>query len=167
MYRANPPGGPHGVGHLYGAMSDLRIALELQPSQADRDAIVAGLRAHNRRNAPAPDWKPLALFLRDEHGQLHGGLLGETGWGWLHVYFLWVAEPVQRRGFGRGLLRRSEEEARMRGCQGIHLDTHDFQAPAFYQALGYEIFGTLDGYPAGFQRYFLRKALGPGSEVTL
>ena len=147
-------------------MPSLRITLEPDPSRADRDAIVAGLRAHNRRNAPAPDWEPLALFLRDEHGLLHGGLLGETGWGWLHVYFLWVSEPMQRRGFGRELLRRAEEEARLRGCRGIHLDTHDFQAPAFYLALGYEVFGTLDGYPAGFQRYFLRKTIGASPEVA-
>lgn len=140
-------------------MSNLRISLENESSQVDRDAIVAGLRAHNRRNAPAPDWRPLSLFLRDERGQLHGGLLGETGWGWLHVYFLWVAEPVQRRGHGRDLLRRAEEEARRRGCRGVHLDTHDFHAPTFYHALGYEVFGTLDGYPSGYQRYFLRKSL--------
>jgi ribosomal protein S18 acetylase RimI-like enzyme len=141
-------------------MSDLSIVLETAPAQADRDAIVAGLRAHNRRGAPPPDWIPLTLFLRDDRGRLHGGLIGESGWGWLHVYFLWVAESVQRQGHGRALLVRAEAEARARGCRGIHLDTHDFQAPAFYEALGYVVFGVLEDYPKGHRRYFLRKDLG-------
>jgi ribosomal protein S18 acetylase RimI-like enzyme len=146
-------------------MPALNITLETDPAAADRDAIVAGLRAYNRRNAPAPEWKPLTLFLRDDRNQLYGGLIGETGWGWLHVYFLWVAEPVRRHGHGRRLLERAELEARARGCRGIHLDTHDFQAPGFYQAQGYEIFGVLDSYPEGFQRYFLRKTLAPPGEA--
>lgn len=140
-------------------MPGLTITLETTPAKADRDAIVAGLRAHNRRNAPAPDWTPLTLLLRDAGGVLRGGLIGESGWRWLHVYFLWVSDPVQRQGYGRALLERAESEARARDCLGIHLDTHDFQAPAFYEALGYRAFGVLENYPPGYQRYFLRKDL--------
>lgn len=147
-------------------MPGLTITLETAPAQADRDAIVAGLRAYNRRNAPAPDWTPLTLLLRDTGGDLCGGLIGESGWRWLHVYFLWVSDAVQRQGYGRALLKRAESEARARGCQGIHLDTHDFQAPAFYEALGYRVFGVLEDYPPGYRRYFLRKDLdvGPASK---
>jgi O-acetyl-ADP-ribose deacetylase (regulator of RNase III)/ribosomal protein S18 acetylase RimI-like enzyme len=146
---------------------DLRITLETAPTQADRDAIVAGLRAHNRRNAPAPGWEPLTLFLRDTGGNLCGGLIAESGWRWLHVYFLWVSEESRRHGYGRALLERAEAEARLRGCLGIHLDTHDFQAPEFYETLGYEVFGMLEDYPPGHRRYFLRKDLAGGKPVRI
>lgn len=143
-------------------MSSLTINLETTPAQADRDAIVAGLRSFNRRHAPAPDWRPLTLFLRDAGGDLRGGLIAESGWKWLHVYFLWVSEGARGQGYGRALLERAEAEARARGCLGVHLDTHDFQAPEFYEAMGYEVFGVLEDYPPGHHRYFLHKQLGTG-----
>lgn len=34
-----------------------------------------------------------------------------------------------------------------------------FQAPDFYQKLGYRIFGQLDGVPAEHTRYYLTKKL--------
>ena len=46
------------------------------------------------------------------------------------------------------------------GCGNVHLDTFSFQAgPDFYRRFGYEVFGVLDGYPAGHAHYFLRKRL--------
>jgi O-acetyl-ADP-ribose deacetylase (regulator of RNase III)/GNAT superfamily N-acetyltransferase len=151
---------------IHRTVPSLAITLETAPAQADRDAIVAGLRAHNRRNAPAPDWQPLTLFLRDADGRLRGGLIAESGWRWLHVYFIWVSEEARHLGYGRALLERAEAEARARDCLGVHLDTHDFQAPEFYETLGYKVFGMLEDYPPGHRRYFLRKDLR-GNEVRL
>ena len=34
-----------------------------------------------------------------------------------------------------------------------------FRRAAFYERLGYTVFGTLDGEPPAFPRYFLKKAL--------
>jgi len=40
------------------------------------------------------------------------------------------------------------------------LDTYDFQALAFYQKNGYEVFGILENCPApGHIRYSLKKSL--------
>jgi ribosomal protein S18 acetylase RimI-like enzyme len=125
---------------------------------------LAGLRAHNRQHAVAPAWTPLNLLLRDASGKVCGGVLGESGWDWLHIHILWVAEAERCQGYGRALLARAEAEARERGCRGVHLDTHEFQAPAFYQRHGYEVFGVLDDYPVGARRYFLTKTLR-GSET--
>jgi ribosomal protein S18 acetylase RimI-like enzyme len=140
-------------------MNDLTIQLEPDAVPADHEAVLAGLRAHNRRHAPDPGWLPLAILLRDTTGVIRGGLLGETGWEWLHIEFLWVDDALQRRGFGRAMLAQAEAEAVRRGCRGVYLDTHDFQAPAFYLEHGYEVFGVLDDYPRGFRRHFLRKSL--------
>jgi hypothetical protein len=51
----------------------------------------------------------------------------------------------------------AEDEARALGCVGVWLDTFSFQARGFYERHGYEVFGTLDEFPAPHQRFFLRK----------
>ncbi|MDP3936617.1 MAG: hypothetical protein Q8R92_00595 [Deltaproteobacteria bacterium] len=50
----------------------------------------------------------------------------------------------------------------MRRCAHAHLDTFSYQARPFYERHGYTLFATLDDYPPGHKRYFLRKALGSG-----
>jgi hypothetical protein len=53
-----------------------------------------------------------------------------------------------------------EAEAIRRGCHGAFLDTFSYQARPFYEKLGYEVFGTLEDYPPGHQRFYMRKRLG-------
>jgi len=47
-----------------------------------------------------------------------------------------------------------------RGCHQMHLDTHGYQAPAFYRRLGYEAIGELPSWPRDKDaRIFFRKRL--------
>ena len=46
-----------------------------------------------------------------------------------------------------------------RGCTGATLTTFEHQARPFYEKLGYVLFGTLEGYPAGTRQYHLSKRL--------
>ena len=68
-------------------------------------------------------------------------------------------EDLRGKGFGKELLSQAEEEARQRGAMHAYLDTFSFQAPGFYQKQGYEVFGQLDDFPTGHQRYFCKKKL--------
>jgi hypothetical protein len=58
-------------------------------------------------------------------------------------------------------------EAIRRGCRGAYLDTFSYQARPFYEKLGYAVFGTLDDYPPGHQRFFMRKRLGEHTASNL
>ena len=126
-------------------------------SAEDRDVVLKGLRAFNvAQIGPANDL-PLELVVRDASGAVMAGLLGTTKWGWLYVDKLWVSEGERGRGLGSRLLARAEEIARERGCVGTHLTTFEHQARPFYEQRGYELFGTLDGYPAATRQYYLCK----------
>ena len=46
-----------------------------------------------------------------------------------------------------------------RGCVGARLDTFEFQAPGFYEKLGYTRFGRIDDHPRGYSRFFMQKRL--------
>jgi hypothetical protein len=45
------------------------------------------------------------------------------------------------------------------GAVRSYLDAMSVQAPDFYGACGYEVFGAIDGYPGGVTRHWLTKAL--------
>jgi GNAT superfamily N-acetyltransferase len=88
--------------------------------------------------------------------QLNGGLLGATGWDWLHIDVLFVAPEQRNRGLGRTLVNAALQAAKRRGCLGAYLDTFDFQAKDFYRKLGFEVFAELADFPRGHTRYWMR-----------
>ena len=65
------------------------------------------------------------------------------------------------RGAGNGtrLLQAAEAYAVERGCFAATLETHSFQARPFYEKYGYQVFATLDDWPPGHAKYFMRKQL--------
>jgi GNAT superfamily N-acetyltransferase len=117
------------------------------------------LTAHALPYTQGPGFQPLAVFLRDESGTLVGGVWGQVNWNWVHIGLVWVAETLRGTGYGRQLIAAMEHAAKERGCTAAHLDTFSFQARPFYESLGYEVFGTLDDYPQGHQRFFMKKTL--------
>jgi ribosomal protein S18 acetylase RimI-like enzyme len=76
------------------------------------------------------------------------------------VAHLWVAEAERGRGLGRALLQAAEAEAARRGCEQILVSTHSFQAPAFYERLGYQRQAMVPGQPKGHANIVYLKRLG-------
>ncbi len=136
------------------------LTIELNPaSEVVERAIVHGLRFYNERVVGPPNPKPFAIFVRNEHGEAIGGLDGQLRWGWLYVNLLWLPEERRGRGLGARLMVAAESWAVEQGCTGSYLETFAFQALPFYERLGYQIYGTLEGFPAGSRRYSLCKVL--------
>ncbi|MEP7380390.1 MAG: GNAT family N-acetyltransferase [Gemmatimonadota bacterium] len=131
------------------------------PDGSRRAEVLTNLRGFNRRHAPDPMWEPLTIIADLPDGSLAGGLVGEFGWGWLHVDLLWVADAGRGRGLGSALLRAAEVQARGRDCVGIYLDSFDFQAPGFYLKQGFSVFGVLEDFPPGSRQTFLSKRFVP------
>ena len=135
------------------------LIIEEHPNPRDLDFVSDQLDAFNLAITGIDDWHALAIFVRDDDGQIAAGLTGGTWAGYLEVRYLWVREDRRGQGLGRRLLLAAEQEARARGCTQVLLDTHDFQAPEFYQKLGYSVFGIFEGIGGRYNRYYLRKQL--------
>jgi GNAT superfamily N-acetyltransferase len=106
--------------------------------------------------------RSVRVFIRNRQGTVVGGIVADLFGGWAYVSLLWIDEPLRNRGLGTRLVTMLEQEALRLGCTHAHLDTYSFEARPFYEKLGYELFATLDDYPAGHCKYFLRKTLGQG-----
>jgi GNAT superfamily N-acetyltransferase len=138
-----------------------KITLTDAPTPEMRKSIMDGLLEFNcnRTGDPEPP-RPLVLALSEPPaGEVVGGLWGSTWFSYLRVDLLFVPETMRSLGVGRKLMIEAEAEAIRRGCRAAALDTFSFQAPGFYEKLGYRVFGTLDDYPCGQRRFYLTKQL--------
>ena len=129
------------------------------PTEKECAYVRASLTAFNDTEVGGDNHTPLNLVERDENGNVIAGLLGGTYWGWMYVDILWVDERYRRQGIGTRLIKTAEEEALRRGCHHVHLDTMSWQAPLFYQKLGYTVIGILPDIPQGNQKVLLMKEL--------
>jgi ribosomal protein S18 acetylase RimI-like enzyme len=137
----------------------VRIDKETKPLEDTLAAVRAGMRRYTESQVPWDEYTDLALVARDDDGTVIAAALGETGRGWLHVSVVWVDERARRQQLGTKLVNAMEAEAMRRGCRAAYLDTFSYQARPFYEKLGYEVFGTLEDYPIGHQRFYMRKRL--------
>jgi GNAT superfamily N-acetyltransferase len=135
------------------------LIIEEHPDSRDLDFLEDQINAFNIAVTGIVDWYPLAIFVRDQAGQIVAGINGGMWGGYLEIKTLWVREELRGQGLGRRLLLAAEQAARARGCNQVLLDTHDFQAPEFYKKLGYTVFGVFEGIGGRYNRYYLSKKL--------
>jgi GNAT superfamily N-acetyltransferase len=135
------------------------LRVDDHPERRDVGHLREQLDTFNVAATGVEDGRELAIFLRDDRGQIMAGLYGHTWGRCLDIRALWVRADSRGRGYGRALIVAAESEARARGCRLATLETHSFQAPDFYRKLGWEVFGVLDDYPAGHRKYYLKKSL--------
>jgi GNAT superfamily N-acetyltransferase len=138
-----------------------KMSIEFEPfiDEQARQFVVNGVDHYNIGVTNLPDYFPVNFVLRGERGDVLGGVLGELWGGWLQITYMCVGKSARGRGYGARLVQEAEDYARSRGAVGATVETHSFQARPFYERLGYEVFGTLDGYPAGHAKFFLKKSL--------
>ncbi len=101
----------------------------------------------------------IQLAIKNEEGQIIGGLFAFTTLKTMHTTLLWIHEKYRRKGYGKELLMTAERIAKENGCISGLANVLSFQAPEFFQKLGYEIFGVSDGYPDSIKEYFFKKSL--------
>jgi len=150
-----------------GLTFDLAASDEREEYLTDR--LVEFNRAHAEQWEENHDSRyedaPLHVYALDQQGEIAGGVVGRTHGlrAWLEIGVVWVEEGWRGQGIGRELMRRAEEEARRRGCLYARAATSQYQAPGFYEKLGYSMYGKLENCPPGETAYYYRKDLMQGA----
>ena len=131
-------------------------SIERHPSKEDVLEIEKRIHIFNMAKTGDLGMYPIAIFARNAQGKIIGGITGNTLLHSLFINTLFVDSETRSQGIGSKLMKIAEDYAKEEDINLIHLDTFSFQAPLFYQKLGYMIFGELD-YKEGIKRYFLKK----------
>ena len=135
----------------------MRLSTISNPNQIVIDKLRAALRSFNQAIAGEFEYNSIYIFAEDEFGELIGGIYGKIAWNWLYIDLLWVHPEYRKKGLGSSLMKAMEKEAHKEKIYSYHLSTASFQAPIFYQKLGYQICGEIKGLPPGYTTYFLKK----------
>ena len=113
---------------------DIRLVIEPHASEALKEFVREGLALYNVAATGAAEYYPVCLFLKNEHQEVLGGLLGHIWAQCMHIAILWVAPILRHQGHGTALLQAAEQLAVERGCTLVTLETFSFQAPTCVKA---------------------------------
>jgi len=103
--------------------------------------------------------KNVQIFIRNKENKVVGGAIGSVFGGWLYISLMWIEESLRNQDYGTTLLKMMENEAVNLGCKHAHVDTYSFEAKPFYEKNGYTLFASLENYPEGHSKHFLKKKL--------
>lgn len=137
----------------------MNIRITCDGAELDINEIHELLKQFNLSRREASENVPIGIYLEDDEGRKLAGLTGETFGNWLCIKYLYVSEGLRGQGIGSKILTEAENEARKRGCKYAFVDTFSFQAPGFYQIMGYKEVFALKDYPYTGARYYYTKEL--------
>lgn len=140
-------------------MNHIKFETDANPSRQDIQKLADGLNHHATESVGSRGFDSTAIWVKNNDGEIVGGVQALINWNWLHICLIWLDESLRKQGVGTELLNRIEALGRASGCTHAHLDTFSFQARGFYEKHGFRVFGNLEDYPPGHNRYYLYKSL--------
>lgn len=142
-------------------MDDAGITLRVGDDPRTEAFLAERINEFNANATGYFDAESFSAIRRDDAGAIVGGICGYTWGGCCFVSYLWVDAPRRKGGLGRLLLQSAEAHARSRGCAVMLVATHSFQAPGFYQRMGYERQSVVRDHPVGHESGSFAKRLLP------
>jgi len=135
------------------------IITEGEPNPDDFESLSKGLLSHHESQGHKRIWEKYCIFLKDKSGKAHAGIIVTFLWNGMHIDSLWVDESLRGNDYGTKLMKMVEEAAIKKKCTIAYTDTFTWQAPEFYEKLGYKIYGRLEEFPEGNSLSYYYKRL--------
>jgi ribosomal protein S18 acetylase RimI-like enzyme/8-oxo-dGTP pyrophosphatase MutT (NUDIX family) len=88
-----------------------------------------------------------------------GAIVVQPFWGQLHIKYLFVEKRYRGQGIARALMNHALEFGKKRRYSFAFVETMSFQAPIFYQKMGFTIDFTRAGYAKHTMFHYLKKSL--------
>jgi ribosomal protein S18 acetylase RimI-like enzyme len=131
-------------------MADPKLEMTVgRPKPKDYKALSDGMLSHHAKQGHQRTSEIINIFLKDKNKKVYGGIIVTVLWNGMEINSLWVEESLRGKGLGKKLVLAAEKEGRKRGCGVIYTNTFTWQAPHFYEKLGYKPFGKLEDFPPG------------------
>ncbi|MBS0296862.1 MAG: GNAT family N-acetyltransferase [Proteobacteria bacterium] len=144
-------------------MSEASLSLQVEArhdlSPDEVDALEDRLYDHNSTATGRADAQGIGFVIRDGDGRLVGAAAGYTWAGTSELKQMWVDAAHRGHGYARDLLDAFITEAARRGVRRIWVQSHDFQAPALYEKVGFVRMAEFEGWPDGHTNVILCKTL--------
>ena len=151
---------PHRPLHPLALQTLMHITITDTITPATQALISDSLQDFNTEAAGYADKRDLAVLIQDPvTNETLGGALGRTTYGLLFLDLFHLPKTLRGQGLGTKVLQTFEDEGRRRGCRTAMLYTISFQAPAFYERMGWRRFGEIPCEPTGTSRIFMTKEL--------
>ena len=103
------------------------------------------------------DYYSIKLVAKDRPGEVVGGLFAWTTLNNLIFEYIWVDKNHRGKGLGTQLMEKMEGIAQERGCIASQAYAFSFQAPGFFEKMGYHIFGFSEGFPPPAKQFYIIK----------
>jgi len=145
-------------------MLSLRIDVRADPRPELAAFLEECIYEFNSASTGIYDGTLLNASISDDAGRVVAGVSGHTWGGCCTIVLLWVDASLRGTGVGRSLMQAAEDEAMRRGCRQIVLSTHSFQAPRFYEKLGFRRIAAIPNNPVGHQDFIYLKELPSHSD---
>ncbi len=137
------------------------MTIQIMPmSEADSDylkVIDSGLNEYSQR-VTGHERVPLNFIAKMGDVRV-GGIKACTVENHFFISWLYVDDKYRAQGIGRDLMKHAEMMAKQKNCIKAFVDTMSFQAPEFYERLGFEEIVRITDFYQGYDRIFYSKMI--------
>lgn len=135
------------------------LTIEGEPNESDMKVLVEGMLTYHAGKGHPRKVDKCSILIKNNEDKLVGCVMVSFLWNGMEIGSLWVSESMRGQGLGQKLMEMAEAEGKKRGATFAYTNTFTWQAPGFYEKLGYKLYGKLEDFPVGNELSYYRKDL--------
>jgi ribosomal protein S18 acetylase RimI-like enzyme len=128
-------------------------------SEELKQKVCQGFDEHAIQETGLNEFGDYFAFIAKKNNDILGLVSYRPFWGAMHIKYMWIAEKHRKKGIGTKLMNKALKFGSEEGFRYVFLETMSFQAPLFYQKLGFKIDFVRANLSHNISFYYLSKDL--------